>query len=270
MIKLIASDIDGTLLEEGTNKLNPQLYEAIRALRKKGVYFAAASGRQYSSIYRLFEPIKDDMIFIAENGSYVVYKNSPLQKVIMNREQCEKLIREIRTMEGCELTVAAFDCMYVETKDEQFIDWLVNGYRNDIQIVDDVLAKDIQINKISIYKRSGVEDIAEDVIGRWKGTFKSVVAGAVWIDFMDYRADKGNALKMLQRMFGIDQDETMAFGDNENDLGMLKAAGESYAVGNARDSVKRQVKHVADTNENDGVLKVLQELLSRPFWYTIG
>lgn len=264
MIKLVASDIDGTLLVEGTNQLNPALYETIRALHKKGVSFAAASGRQYSSIRRLFEPVKDEIFFIAENGSYVVYQDIAIQQVIMNREQCEKLIREIRKMEGCELTVASFDCMYVETKDEQFIDWLVNGYRNDLQIVDDVLALDIPINKISIYKRSGVEDIAEEVIDRWKGAFKSVVAGAVWIDFMDYRADKGSALRMLQRLYGVARDETMAFGDNENDLGMLAAAGESYAVGNARESVKRKVKHIADENVNDGVLKELNTLLAKP------
>lgn len=264
MIKLVASDIDGTLLTEGTNQLNPQMYEVIRALHEKGVSFAAASGRQYSSIRRLFEPVKDEIFFIAENGSYVVYQGIAIQQVIMNREQCEKLICEIREMEGCELTVASFDCMYVETKDEQFIDWLVNGYRNDVKVVEDVLALDIPINKISIYKRSGVEDIAADVVGRWKDTFKSVVAGDVWVDFMDYRADKGNALRMLQRLYGIAKDETMAFGDNENDFGMLAAAGESYAVGNAKEKVKQRAKHIADTNTNDGVLKELQTLLARP------
>ncbi len=261
MIKLVVTDIDGTLLPEGTNQLNPRLYEVIAALKKKGVRFAAASGRQYSSMRRLFEPIMNDMIFIAENGSYVLQGNTPMQQVIMNHEQAEKLIREIRTMEGCELTVAAFSYMYVETKDRQFIDWLENGYRNDLKIVDDVLAKDVQINKVSIYKRSGVEGIAEEVIGRWKDKFKSVVAGDVWIDFMDYRADKGIAVKMLQRMLRVDREETMAFGDNCNDLGMLAAAGESYAIGNAREEVKKAAKYVADTNTNDGVLKELQKLL---------
>ncbi len=267
MIKLIATDIDGTLLEEGTNKLNPEYYEVITKLKEKGVRFAAASGRQHSSIRRLFEPIKDDIIFVAENGSYVVYRDVPMEKVIMNRERVEKLVKEIRKMEGCELTVAAFDYMYVETKDEQFIDWLVNGYRNDIKIVEDVLAEDIQVNKVSIYKRSGVDDIADEVIERWKDTFKSVVAGDVWVDFMDYRADKGNALQMLQRMLHIDKEETMAFGDNNNDLGMIVAAGESYAVGNAREEVKKAAKHIADTNANDGVLKELKQLLEEnEYW----
>lgn len=262
MIKLIATDIDDTLLVEGTNELNPELYQVIKELKKKGMRFAAASGRQYSSIRRLFEPVIDDVICVAENGSYVVYRDVPMQQVIMNREQAENLIRCIRRMEGCELTVAAFDMMYVETKDEQFIDWLVNGYRNDIKVVEDVLAQKIQINKISIYKRSGVKDIADQVIGQWKDVFKSVVAGAVWIDFMDYRADKGIALQMLQRQLHVDREETMAFGDNSNDLGMLAAAGESYAIGNAQPQVKAAAKYIADTNVNDGVLKEMKKLLA--------
>lgn len=267
MIKLIASDIDGTLLEEGTNKLNPEYYDVILKLKEKGVRFAAASGRQLSSIRRLFAPIQDDIIYIAENGSYVVYRDAAIEKVIMNRQQVERLVREIRKMKGCELTVAAFDYMYVETKDEQFVDWLINGYRNDVKVVEDVLAEEIQVNKVSIYKRAGVEDIAEDAIGRWKDVFKSVVAGDVWVDFMDYRADKGNALQMLQRMLHIDQEETMAFGDNNNDLGMLAVAGESYAIGNAREEVRRAARHTADTNANDGVLQVLKKVLEgNDFW----
>ncbi len=261
MIKLVATDIDDTLLVEGTNSLNPEIYQVIRELRKKGVRFAAASGRQYSSIRKLFEPVIDQVICVAENGSYVVDRGTPIQQVIMNHEQAEKLIREIRTMEGCELTVASFDVMYVETKDQAFLDWLINGYRNDLRVVEDVLAENVPINKVSIYRRDGVREIADPVINRWKEIFKSVVAGAVWIDFMDYRADKGIALRMLQRQLHIDREETMAFGDNCNDLGMLASAGESYAIGNARPEVKKAAKYVADTNVNDGVLKELKKLL---------
>lgn len=263
-IKLIATDIDGTLLEEGTNQLNPEYYEVIPRLRKeKGILFAAASGRQHSSIRRLFEPIIHDVICIAENGSYMVCRGEPLLQMIMNRPRVEELIREIRTMDDCELTVSAQEMMYLETKDEAFVDWLENGYRNDLRVVEDVLAEPISINKVSIYRRAGVEEIADRIKERWSGDFQVVVAGDVWIDFMDYRADKGQALRLLQRMTGIEAEETMAFGDNCNDIGMLQAAGESYAIGNAREEVRQAAKHIADTNANHGVLQVLKSLLDK-------
>ena len=65
MIKLIASDLDGTLLPEGTMDVNPELFDVIRRLKKKGVTFAAVSGREYDSIAKVFEPVKDDIYFIA-------------------------------------------------------------------------------------------------------------------------------------------------------------------------------------------------------------
>ena len=73
MIKLIASDIDGTLLEEGTDGINPEIFTVIRELKKKGIVFAAASGREYASLRRLFQPVKDDIYFIADNGASVMY-----------------------------------------------------------------------------------------------------------------------------------------------------------------------------------------------------
>lgn len=72
MIKLIASDIDGTLLQEESDRLDPEFYTVIPELKKRGILFAAASGRGYASISRLFAPVKDEMIFIADNGSNVV------------------------------------------------------------------------------------------------------------------------------------------------------------------------------------------------------
>ena len=65
MIKLIASDIDGTILPEGTDLVNPELYDVIRALKKKGIRFAAASGRQYESMHHVFAPVEEDIYFIA-------------------------------------------------------------------------------------------------------------------------------------------------------------------------------------------------------------
>ena len=71
MIKLICSDIDGTLLPEGTAEINPEIFDVIRKLKEKDIIFAAASGRPYSSIVRLFESVKNDIIFVSENGAYV-------------------------------------------------------------------------------------------------------------------------------------------------------------------------------------------------------
>ena len=66
MIKLIASDLDGTLLKEGTMDINPEIYDIIRKLKAKGIVFAAVSGREYDSIERVFAPVKDDIYLLQE------------------------------------------------------------------------------------------------------------------------------------------------------------------------------------------------------------
>ena len=71
MIKLIASDIDGTLVADGTHELNPELYEVITALKDPGVQFAAASGRQWASIEELFRPVRERIFYLSDNGAYV-------------------------------------------------------------------------------------------------------------------------------------------------------------------------------------------------------
>lgn len=263
MIKLIASDIDGTLLPEGHDKLNPQLFDVILRLKEKGILFAAASGRQYSSMRRLFEPVANEMIFICENGSNVICRGYEMSSTVLNRKDAEELVRYMRSLKGCCLTASTKESMYVEDQDEDFLRLLRDGYHNDIRVVPDVLSEPIDIIKTSIYKKDGVKDIAEEVIRRWKGKFNTVVAGEPWIDFMDYQADKGNALKKIQETLHIQKEETMAFGDNDNDIGMIRAAGESYAVANAREGVKKAARHLADENIHDGVLKVLKGLLEK-------
>ena len=77
MIKLIATDMDGTLLNS-KNEIQDGFYEVFNKLEEKGIIFAAASGRQYYNLLKRFEGIEDKMMFIAENGTFVVYKGKEL------------------------------------------------------------------------------------------------------------------------------------------------------------------------------------------------
>ena len=84
MIKLIASDLDGTLLKEGTMDINPEIYDIIRKLKAKGIVFAAVSGREYDSIERVFAPVKDDIYFIAGNGGIISYQGEIIEKMAIS------------------------------------------------------------------------------------------------------------------------------------------------------------------------------------------
>lgn len=261
MIKLVVSDIDGTLIPDGYHTLNPRMKELILELKDKGITFVAASGRQYPSMKKLFDGVDDEVIFVAENGAYVVCRDNEIEEIAMDKTLAEKLIRELRQLEDCFLTVSVKDNLYIESKDEEFVDLLVNGYKNEVTIVEDVLSYDLNIIKISIYKKEIIDGLASTIIPRWEDKLKVSLAGHRWLDFMDLKVDKGNSIARIQKLLNIGVDETIVFGDNINDLGMLKRATNSYAVANAREEVKTAAKHITDTNLNDGVIKVLETFI---------
>ena len=261
MIKLVASDIDGTLLPEGTAQINPEIFEVIRKLKENDILFAAASGRHYTSMAKLFAPVAHDMIFITENGAYVCCRGYDMLEQVLEWEQVCQWVREVRQIPGASFTLDTKEGFYTESRDQEFLDLIQKGYRSTLIQVDDVLAKEMRINKMAVYRKENIQEIAQWIIPRWEDRLHCVVSGDVWVDFMNKGTDKGNAIRSIQQILKISPDETMVFGDNHNDLEMIRSATESYAVGNAAEAVKKAAKYVTDTNVNDGVLKVLRTLV---------
>ncbi|MDD6615240.1 MAG: HAD family hydrolase [Lachnospiraceae bacterium] len=261
MIKLIASDIDGTILPEGTDLVNPELYDVIRALKKKGIRFAAASGRQYESMHHVFAPVEEDIYFIAENGTNLMYRGKCLDYVPLDGRTAEEVIRFIRAQEGCRLIVSTPEIMYTEGYEEAFLDWLVNGYHNKVTVTEDAVTLCSRVNKISLYHPEKAALLAEEARKQFGDRLYVTLAGQPWIDFMPKGTDKGTALAQLQQRLGVSREETMAFGDNCNDISMICQAGESYAVANAHPQLKEAAKYMTGSYEEDGVLQVLRQLL---------
>ena len=98
MIKLIATDVDGTLVKDASPEIYPEIIEMVKELRRRDIIVCIASGRQYSSIEKLFKDVKDDLIFIADNGAHVKCRGKDLNIVNMNPEYLDELIKELRTL----------------------------------------------------------------------------------------------------------------------------------------------------------------------------
>lgn len=263
MIKLIASDIDGTLIPEGTHKPPKELSQLVEQLTDKGVVFVAASGRQYKSMYKVFESCADKVIFVASNGSYTRKGDRDIREHLMDKEYLRQLIQELRQMEsqGYRYMAEAKGTAYVEVADKKFQDMLVNGYHYEITIVNDILTECDDVMKISLFHESEISRAADIMTKEWKGKLKVLRSGANWIDFMGEGIDKGYAIEEIQKQLGITKEETIVFGDNANDVGMFSKAGCSYAVESASEEVKAQADKVTGSPEDKGVIRVLEKLL---------
>lgn len=260
MIKLIVSDLDGTLLPEGTAHINPKLFPVIRELNACGITFAAATGRQYLSAKELLAPVEEQILILADNGSCIMENGRALQCLTFDRETFCEIVRYVRTLDNVCILVSSLDAAYTDSKNEWFIHQLQTGYQVQMQIVDDVLELEDSFIKVAAYfLEDDAAQMAAPCAEKFSGKAHIMASGAHWVDFMADGVDKGAALKKVMEMLGVSREETMAFGDNQNDIGMLMEAGESYAVATARDEVKAIAKYVLP-EEEDSVLNVLRRL----------
>lgn len=263
MIKLIATDVDGTLVKDSSREAPDEIIEAIRRLTDQGIYFAIASGRQYGSIRRMFERAQRNLLFIAENGAHIIRNGETLSCTKMKREFVNGIMADLRSLYGqeCHVVASTSKGCFLETKDTSFVRMMTENYRNDVQLTDDILGEDVDFIKLCVYHKGSVRKIGENfLIPKWKDKVKACMAGEEWVDFMDFSVDKGNALRVLQQELGILPEETMVFGDNENDIGLMKAAVHSYAVDNAKEVVKQAAAHVCPAYYDQGVFRVLKTL----------
>ena len=166
MIKLIATDVDGTLVKDGSSEIYPEFIEKIKELREQDII---ASGRQSTSVERMFDEIKDDLIFIASNGAHVKCRGVDIHVAEMNWEYVKGLTHELRETPGCNIIWEGPGVTYIEPgNDESFIKLLTEGYRNHVEEVEDILTAGKKIIKISAFNRPSIRDLGEGkIIPEW-------------------------------------------------------------------------------------------------------
>ncbi|MCH5139015.1 HAD family hydrolase [Clostridiaceae bacterium UIB06] len=260
MIKLVASDMDGTLLNE-CDKLNEETFDIIMQLKEKGILFAVASGRQYFNIKNKFSEIKENIIYVVENGSYVILEGEELYSSKLDRNMVNSFIETTKQIEGCEMVLCGKKGAYVEKSYEEFIKQ-VERYYLKYEIVNDFSEVEDDILKFTIYDFKGASENCNKVIEPLFGNdFQVTVSGENWLDIINDDVNKGVAIKYLQEKLNIKPEETMVFGDYFNDLSMFESAYYSYAMENAPDEVKEHARFIAKSNRENGVLEVIKNEL---------
>lgn len=263
MIKLIASDLDGTLLPEGTADIDPKIYDVIRALQRAGITFVAASGRNYESVMSIFGNMEKELTVISDNGGYCARGGAE----VYCHSFPESLLREVvtlaRKVPDAWMMASAARGTYTDRNDPEYVRWIREGYKMDIQVVDDLLAVKEPLIKVALYTYAkDAAEVAEPLRQKLGDRVSIALAGERWVDIMMPGISKGEALAHIQRTLGITREETAAFGDNGNDIPMLRQAAESYAVANAREEVKAAAKYVLGDVSQGAVQRELERLLA--------
>ncbi|MEV3860966.1 Cof-type HAD-IIB family hydrolase [Streptomyces sp. NPDC050095] len=266
-IRLVVTDMDGTLLD-GDGRIPGTLWPLLAELNRRGIVFCPASGRQYATLADQFAAVDDGgMVYIAENGTYVVRGGTEISSDVLDPGVAGWIVKAVRGLveDGVDagVVVCGKRSAYVERSDEAFMTE-VRKYYHRHEIVEDAGAVEDDIIKVALFDFGHAETTTAPALAPLTASHQVVVSSEHWIDVMNPTANKGVAVRGLQRELGITAAQTMVFGDYLNDLQMLDAADWSYAMADAHPEVARRARHRAPSNTQDGVVRTVREVLGLP------
>ena len=258
--------MDGTLLNE-KNEMPEKTFAIINSLHERGITFAVASGRQHLSLQKLYDKIKDEIIIIAGNGSIIIDKGVVIFSDVMNLRDVREIVEILYQIPDLKLTICGLRSAYMfeeNVMSEMPMDLVESQFpvRTMINSLDDLPANEevIQVaifdphfnSKVNIYEK----------LKHLEDTCQLAVSGAEWLDVMNKGVNKGVAIKKLRDILKASAEETMVFGDELNDYEMMQQAYYSYAMANAVPKIKEIANFIAPTNEEEGVICILENFLA--------
>ncbi|HBF87828.1 MAG TPA: HAD family hydrolase [Bacteroidales bacterium] len=258
-IKLIVADMDGTLLNS-KSEINPEFYPTFERLKEKNILFAVASGRQYFNLLARFDELKNDIVFMAENGSYVLYQNKQILLSSLDRQTSIKMIEKSRTLTHAYRILCGAKFAYIEQNSPEFITQ-VEKYYARYKIVDDLSQVDDDILKVTICDLTGTKDNNASAFAEFENDLLVAISGKFWLDISVKNANKGYAVKKTQEIFNISPEETMVFGDYLNDIQLMDSAFYSFAMENAHPEIKKIARFVAKSNDENGVVESIKKFV---------
>lgn len=267
-VKLIAIDIDGTLLNS-KRELTPVVKEALQKAVQKGVKVVLCTGRPTSGVVDFLEQldiVSDDQYVITYNGSLIQTTDGSqsIKEYGLSFKDIQ-LVKEFADSVNVPYHFSDKEAMYTTNKD-------IGKYTvHEAKLVSMPLKyrtiEEIKKSKLSAMKAMIVDEaekldqVIKEIPKSFSKRFFLIKSAPYYLEVLHKDATKGNALRVLAEHLNIQMSEVMAIGDNYNDMDMLIVAGYSVAMGNAVPTLKTAAKYVTDSNDRDGVAKIVDLLV---------
>lgn len=284
MIKLIASDMDGTLLNDD-HMISEENLKAIRKAQEMGRHFTIVTGRDYGAVKSYLEECDLKCECILSNGAeYRDVNGNVIESVYMNKESV-KIAFDILNEAGLYIQLMTNKGSYITNKEsdkkaifdrfklfnpkmtEEEVKKFIEKFHKErgMQEIDniyEILESNVEILKIVTFDKD------EKLIARLKDKLRESTSDLAVvstfsndIEISDIEAQKGLILAKTIKKMGIDKSEVIVLGDSFNDYSMFTEFENSYAMENAIPEIKKIAKYITDTNNNDGVAKAIYKAL---------
>lgn len=248
--RLIAADIDGTLLFEG-HDITDETITLVERLLDAGIAFVPTSGRQYANLRRLFAPVADRLSYVAEGGALAVVGGEVVHEQAFPKDVSRRVIDAVAGRDGCEVMVSGAKASYVLSGRDSFAAHLRGSVGFDVVEVGD-LAKIVEPRlKVAAFYRDGVDP--REVVS-WRqllgGDCMVVASAPQWVDFVPLGLNKAVALRAVLDRLGIDPADVVAFGDGPNDREVFELVGCPVAVAHADPGIIKRARYATDKVEH--------------------
>ncbi|HLQ98210.1 MAG TPA: Cof-type HAD-IIB family hydrolase [Candidatus Dormibacteraeota bacterium] len=283
-MKLIATDLDGTLLNE-LGKVSTENAQAIKNALDQGIQVVVATGRAYEAAYLPLQEVGLSLPIICLNGAMTYTKNKELLKHIPMERDALQRIQQRCSEENLYFEIFSQDLAHSVSKEdfkrvlkdiaetanplvpaEELSERAERRFQEEnVQITDD-FEKLLKNKELNFYKVLAFS-LDKDVLAKLASEFQEepsvavTASGDINIEFNHIDAQKGYAVEQFAKRLGIDMEDVMTLGDHFNDESMIRMAGRGVAMGNADDAIKEIATHTTKSNIEDGFAYAVEKML---------
>lgn len=264
-IKLIACDLDGTLLNS-QRQVSERTVQAVQRVMEAGKMFIIATGRMYIAARPFAEQLGLDVPIVTYNGALI--RGSKSGKIFLEQpiklETAQEVLDYIKKT-GYYINYYVGDKLYIkEHNANSFKYGELQGIHSCIEALGDkFFSAQKRPNKLlMMLKREELPEVMLQFKEQFKGKLDITSSHPEFLELMEPGVNKWQAIKKLAAQYDIKPEEIMCLGDSGNDLEMVANAGIGVAMGNAEASVKNAAKIITASNDSDGVALVLESILT--------
>ena len=271
-IKLIATDMDGTLLDPKGQVDLPRLEKLLDQLEERGIRFVIATGNEIHHVKQLLGHLTERVVLIVANGARIFEGNQLLQAQTWDDDMVNRALEFFKGRE-CQdqFVVTSMNGGFVKegtvfTQLENFMTpEMIELFYQRMNFVEELeshlFGGVLKMSLVVGEERS--DSVLEEINQLFNGHVQAVSSGYGCIDILQAGIHKAWGLQELLKRWDIKAEEIMAFGDSENDVEMLQLAGIAYAMENADDKAKAVATNFAPSNSQAGVYQVLEDWLEK-------
>lgn len=271
-VKMVCADLDGTLLFDDHNTVSRTCAECIAVLAARGVLFVPATGRSFERVPAAVKSLPELRYLITSNGAqvYDFTSKKPLYSRFIDREVLTNIVEFLDAQKVMYEICRDDETLIDERRLKEF--WQKPGQREFLKefmqqaIGVSSLSKCIAENPNGVHKLIVSELTPQEMalLHERLTSLDGISFARGMVNNIEITAENVNkftGVQMLCGAIGITPDDVLSFGDNDNDVTMLKGTGLSYAVENATEAAKAAAKGITASNQKDGVAIILQRLL---------